>query len=192
MRIIAITTPKVVDEDGYIITSLLDLDIDILHLRKPESGIDECRKLLETLSDTHRRRIVIHDYPELYDEFSLRGIHINRRVTQPPKGYDGLRTRSCHSFEEVVRFKGDYDYLLLSPIFDSISKSGYGSAFSSEELRRASQQGIIDERVVALGGITLDKIDYLRDMHFGGVAMVGAIYSVEGVARLKELGSIRG
>ena len=186
MRIIAITTPKVIDEDAYIIASLLDLGVDIVHLRKTESSVDECRKLLETLSEEHRGRIVVHDYPVLYDEFSLRGIHINRRVTQLPEVYDGLRTRSCHSLEEVVRYKRDYDYLFLSPIFDSISKSGYRSGYSHAELSKASAEGIIDESVVALGGVTFDKIAYLRELGFGGVAMLGAIYNIEAADRIDE------
>ena len=183
-----ITTPKVTDQDSYIITSLLDLGVDIVHLRKPESSVDECRELLSSISEDHRARIVIHDYPELYDEFALRGIHINRRITVLPKGYDGLRTRSCHSLEEVARYKEECDYLFLSPIFDSISKRRYGSAFDDDELRRASMCGIIDEKVIALGGVTLDNIGYLKELGFGGVAMIGAIYNKEAVAHLKELG----
>lgn len=187
MRIIAITTPKCTDEDAYIIASLLDLGVDIVHLRKPESDVGACRRLLASLGEEYRSRIVVHDYPELYYEFSLKGIHLNRSVTALPDGYRGLRSRSCHSFNEVVRYKCDCDYLFLSPIFDSISKEGYRSGFSDGELRGASEAGIIDERVVALGGVTLDDIAYLRSLHFGGVAMIGAIYSLEAVARLRKI-----
>ena len=177
MKIIAITTPKVTDEDAYIIKGLLDKGIDTVHLRKPESCIDECRKLLAGLTAEQRAKIVVHDYPELYFEFSLKGIHINRNITALPDGYGGFRSRSCHSFEEVVRYKEEYDYIFLSPIFDSISKSGYRSTFSDEELQRAAAEGIIDEKVIALGGVTFDKIDYLKNLGFGGVAMIGGIYN---------------
>lgn len=177
MKIIAITTPKVTDEDAHIIRRLLDMGVDIVHLRKPESGIGECRKLLSALDAEYRARIIIHDYPELYYEFSLRGIHINRNITTLPEGYSGLKSRSCHSLEEVVRYKNDYDYLLLSPIFDSISKVGYRSGFDTETLRQASQSGIIDSKVIALGGVTFERIDHLKRLNFGGVAMVGALYS---------------
>lgn len=179
MKIIAITTPKVIDEDAYIIKSLLDKGVDIVHLRKPESCIDDCRKLLSTLDAEYRASIVIHDYPELYSEFSLRGIHINRNITTLPEGYNGLKTRSCHSLGEIAHYKSDFDYLFLSPIFDSISKAGYRSGFDTETLRRAAESGIIDSKVIALGGVTLDKIDHLKSLNFGGGAMVGAIYSVE-------------
>ena len=186
MKIIAITTPKVIDEDAFIIKGLIDRGVDMIHLRKPDSTIDEGRRLLEMLGKKLRQKIVVHDYPELFDEFSLRGIHINRNVTTYPQGYDGLRTRSCHTLEEVVRYKGECDYLFLSPIFDSISKRGYLSRFDEEELRRASMSGIIDEKVVALGGVTFDKIAYLQGLNFGGVAMVGEIYGVEAMNRLRR------
>lgn len=178
MRLIAITTPKVTDDDASIIGRLLDRGIDIIHLRKPESTIDECRKLLTKLTAEQRSKIVIHDYPELYSEFSLRGIHINRNITSLPIGYNGSISRSCHTFEEVLRYKEECDYLFLSPIFDSISKRGYKSRFSDEVLRRASVEGLIDSKVIALGGVTLDKIPYLRSLNFGGVAMMGAINDI--------------
>lgn len=186
MKIIAITTPKIISDDGYIIRGLLDNGVDIVHLRKPESTIDECRVLLSNLGEEYRARIVVHDYPELYSEFSLRGVHINKNIGTLPDGYDGLRTRSCHSFEEVVRYKDECDYLFLSPIFDSISKAGYHSAFDECSLRQASISGVIDSRVIALGGVTINKIDYLRNLNFGGVAMSGAIYSVDAVDGLKS------
>ncbi|MBR4029243.1 MAG: thiamine phosphate synthase [Alistipes sp.] len=178
MRLIAITTPKVTDDDASIIGRLLDRGIDIIHLRKPESTIDECRKLLTKLTAEQRSKIVIHDYPELYSEFSLRGVHINRNITSLPIGYNGSISRSCHTFEEVLRYKEECDYLFLSPIFDSISKRGYKSRFSDEVLRRASVEGLIDSKVIALGGVTLDKIPYLRSLNFGGVAMMGAINDI--------------
>ena len=185
MRIIAITTPKVIDEDVCIITALLNRGVDIVHLRKPDSNIDECRKLLAKLTADQRENIIIHDYPELYIEFSLKGIHVNRNISSLPKEYSGFRTRSCHSFEEIVRYKNDYDYLFLSPVFDSISKVGYKSNFNKEELKNASNKGIIDEKVIALGGVTFDKIAYLEDLGFGGVAMIGGIYNTNALTSLK-------
>ena len=187
MKIIAITTPKITDEDTSIIRALFDRGIDIVHLRKPESSIGECRKLLSALNSEQRSKIIVHDYPELYSEFSLGGIHINRNVRTLPDGYCGFKSRSCHTFEEIVSYKSDYDYLFLSPIFDSISKNGYRSVFSDEALQEASVMGIIDEKVIALGGVTLDKIAYLKKLKFGGVAMVGGIYNMEILTNLNDV-----
>jgi thiamine-phosphate pyrophosphorylase len=42
-------------------------------------------------------------------------------------------------------------------------------------LKEASDKGIIDEKVVALGGVTFDKIPYLNELNFGGAAMMGSL-----------------
>lgn len=186
MKIIAITSPKVTDADEYIIKGLVNRGIDIVHFRKPDSGIEECRSLLLKLTSGERSKIVVHDYPSLYEEFSLLGIHVNKNVTSLPEGYSGLKTRSCHSFEEVEMYKDDYDYLFLSPIFNSISKQGYMSSFSDAELLQASKDGVIDRKVIALGGVTFDKIPYLKELNFGGVAMIGAIYNTDVLERLDD------
>ncbi len=191
MKIIAITTPKITDEDTCLISNLIKTGIDIIHLRKPDSTISECRNLLAKLNAEHRSKIIIHDYPELYGEFALKGIHINKNVKTLPDGYSGCRSRSCHSFEEIVRYKNEYDYLFLSPIFDSISKNGYRSGFNAEDLQRASADGIIDEKVIALGGVTLDRIAYLKKLNFGGVAMIGGIYNLRILNNINDLNSYK-
>lgn len=176
MNLIAITKPYTEDNEVAFIRRVFESGFDILHLRKPDADIVYCRELLKELTPDERKKIVIHDYPELFYEFDLKGIHINRNVTKYPEDYQGFRTRSCHSLEEVKLYKDDFDYVFLSPIFDSISKKGYKSAFTEDELRRASQNGIIDNKVVALGGVTFDKIPFLKDLGFGGAAMMGGIF----------------
>lgn len=175
MKLIAITKPDFYDGEAAFIKALFERGFDFVHLRKPNSDIDNCRNVLNELSSEERSKIIVHDYPELYHEFSLKGIHINRNVVKYPEGYQGFKTRSCHSLEEVKMYKDDFDYVFLSPIFDSISKKGYKSNFITEDLRRASEEGVIDEKVVALGGVTFDKISFLKDLNFGGAAMMGGI-----------------
>ena len=186
MKIIAITSTQIINEDAFLIKNLLERGIDIIHLRKPDAEINECRKLLAQLTPEERTKIIVHDFPELYVEFSLKGIHINRNITSLPNDYKGCKTRSCHSLEEIIKYKNDYDYLFLSPIFDSISKVGYKSGFNEKELLKASVDGIIDEKVIALGGVTFDKIPYLKELHFGGVAMIGGLYNIEALENLKN------
>ena len=68
------------------------------------------------------------------------------------------------------------DYLFLSPIFDSISKRGYLSQFSIESLQNAAEEGLIDGKVFALGGVTQAKLPLLHELGFGGAAMLGAAW----------------
>ncbi len=182
MRLIAITKPDFYDGEAAFIKRLFESGFDIVHLRKPckdvarRVHIDCICNILNELSSEERSKIVVHDYHELYYEFSLKGIHINKNIVKYPEDYQGFKTRSCHSLEEVKLYKDDFDYVFLSPIFDSISKQGYKSAFTQDELRNASQKGIIDEKVVALGGVTYDRISLLKDLGFGGAAMMGGAF----------------
>ena len=97
-------------------------------------------------------------------------------------------SRSCHSIREVIQHKSECDYLFLSPIYDSISKEGYGAAFSRIELKRAAEEEIIDNKVFALGGVSLEHIPEVRSLGFGGAAVLGALWQAESPAEyLKAL-----
>ena len=175
---LVITSPSFIPDEASFLNRLFAHGVDIVHLRKPGATAEECAKLLDGLTSDDRRRIVIHDFFELAEPYGLKGIHLNARRNTVPDGYEGHISRSCHSLEEVKRYKDACDYVFLSPIFDSVSKQGYASAFADETLRQASKDGIIDHKVVALGGVTPDKISYLRRLGFGGAAMLGCVNSL--------------
>ena len=172
---LAITSTTFFAGEAQFIHRLFAHGVDIVHLRKPGASEADCARLLADLSSDDRHRIVIHDFFELAEPYGLKGIHLNARRSTVPDGYEGHVSRSCHSLEEVKRYKDVCDYVFLSPIFDSVSKQGYASAFTDATLRQASCDGIIDHKVVALGGVTPDKIDYLQQLNFGGVAMLGCV-----------------
>lgn len=178
MKLIIITSPTPVVGEIDILSQITDIGVHRIHLRRPNCTINEIRKILSALPAETVKHIMLHDYHELADEFSIAGLHINNRNPDSLKeGYDGELSRSCHSLQEVEQYKNEYNYLFLSPIFDSISKIGYQGAFSSESLRNARISGIIDEKVVALGGVTLKKIPLLKEWSFGGAALLGDFWN---------------
>ncbi len=191
MKLIAITSPQVIDSDALLIKGLCEKGIDFVHLRKPDADISQCRKILAELPESICSRIIIHDFPELYYEFDLKGIHVNKNVTSLPSDYTGFKTRSCHSLDEIIAHRNNFNYLFLSPIFDSISKAGYSSAFSHDVLLQAAHDGIIDKRVIALGGVSLDKLPYLKSLNFGGAAMIGAIYNTQALNSINDFNYYR-
>ena len=180
---ITVTSPSFFDGEASFIGRLLSGGVDIVHLRKPGAAESDCARLLDALTAEERKRIVIHDFFELAGPYGLRGIHLNARRSEIPAGYTGHVSRSCHSLEEIERWKPVCNYVFLSPVFDSISKQGYRAGVTPEILRRASEEGIIDEKVIALGGVTPDKLQLLHSLGFGGAAMLGY---VNGLARLPE------
>lgn len=177
MKIIAITLPAFFPQEAEAVNRLFASgSIDLLHLRKPGSDIGDCRKLLDKIAKEWLPRIVVHNHFTLCAEYGLHGCHLNSRNPTPPDSHRGSLSCSCHSLEEAARRKPFMDYVFLSPIFDSISKQGYRSAFSDTTLREAAASGIIDDKVVALGGVTHDRIPLLEEYGFGGAAMLGEIW----------------
>lgn len=170
---IVITLPYFFDGEAEQIVQLLHSSVDLIHIRKPESKTEELERLIMSIPSEYYPRLVLHDHHELAMKYHLHGVHLNGRNPQPPMGWEGSVSKSCHSLEEVKEWKGKCDYVSLSPIFDSISKQGYHAAFSSSEIEEARRVGIIDKKVLALGGVTFNKIDDVLRMGFGGGMILG-------------------
>lgn len=177
MKFIVITPPEFVDNEAERICRLFGLGVDLLHLRKPYATERACADLLRRIPPEHRQRIVVHDHFRLSGRFGLRGIHLNRRHPAAPPSFMGTVSCSCHSLDEAAERKAAVDYVFLSPVFDSISKHGYRSAYTRGQMESAAGQGIIDGRVIALGGVTLEHIPLLRSWHFGGAAFLGDVWN---------------
>ena len=176
MKLILITPPTYFVEEDKIITALFEEGLDILHLRKPDTAPMYAERLLSLIPEQYHKRIVVHGHFYLKDEYRLRGIHLNHRNPNLPDNYKGHVSCSCHSLEEVKERKRDCDYVFLSPVFDSISKLDYHTNFTPEEIRKAHKAGIIDKKVIALGGIDEDNIRQVKDYGFGGAAILGALW----------------
>lgn len=176
MEWIVITSPGFLQGEADFIDRLFNHGLDRLHLRKPGADIGECRRLLDGISREWLPRIVVHDNFGLCREYGLGGVHLNGRNPMAPPNHKGSVSRSCHSLEEISRYKGECDYLTLSPIFNSISKQGYMAAFGPGQLAAARDSGLIDSRVIALGGVTLENIPRVKELGFGGVAILGDVW----------------
>ena len=176
MKIIAITTPNFIECEASVIPHLLQLGVDLVHIRKPSATSEQLALLLNSLPTWCYNQLVVHDCLELANKYNLKGVHLNRRNHTVPDNFKGSVSMSCHSLEEVEIKKDMADYVFLSPIFNSISKNGYNSAFNKEELHNAMKQGTIDKKVIALGGVSLANIETVKDLGFGGAALLGDIW----------------
>ena len=177
MKLILISSPTYFVEEDKIITTLFEEGLDILHLRKPDTAPIYAERLLTLIPEQYHKRIVVHGHFYLKEEFKLKGIHLNHRNPNWPNNYKGHVSRSCHSLEEIKEHKRDCDYMFLSPVFDSISKQNHHANYTPEEIRQAHKDGIIDKKVIALGGIDIDNIREVKSYGFGGAAIMGALWS---------------
>lgn len=180
-KIIVISSPDTVENESEKLTRLLEAGVDYVHIRKPCSSLREIKDLIEDIPYQYRKRIKLHGHFELLNEMNLGGAHLNSRNPVAPATAMAV-SRSCHNLQECRENK-DLEYVTLSPIYDSISKKNYPSAFNLNE-KFVIMPG---EKIIALGGVTPDKFFELRKKGFFGVALLGYIWNNDFDEALKAL-----
>lgn len=167
---IVITWPDPLPGEAEHICRLLDGGTHFVHLRRPDAGEEEMRRLIESIRKDLHPRLILHSHFRLIEEYGLGGAHLNGRWPDAPKFHTEL-SRSCHSLAELAcapRFR----YVTLSPVFPSISKPGYGPKGFSPFLKGK----IPALNVIALGGVTPERYPELRQAGFAGAARLGDVW----------------
>ncbi len=189
MKLIGFTSENALFNENLLIEKALDSGLDYIHIRKPLWSESALADLISAISPRYYNRVVLHDHFSLTLKFAIGGVHLNRRSSSPPSGYSGRISKSCHSLEELGENR-ELTYCTLSPIFDAISKSGYRSNFTQNELINAEKSGFLGQNTVALGGICIENISKISQIGFGGVAILGYLWqdsTVEGVVERVRL-----
>ena len=174
--VICITPEYPVAGEAERITRILrDGDADRVHIRHPHLDEDSTRALLREIPNDLYPRLTLHDHPSLVVELGVGGFQFNgrNRVFEDSFDSSALLSCSCHGIDEIM-FRSSctpLSYVTLSPIFDSISKPGYSSAFTPEYLQ--SELKKVSVPVIALGGVTPSRFPFLKDCGFSGAAMLG-------------------
>lgn len=171
---IAITPAEPRRDESRLINLILgDGGWDAVHLRHPQASLRDVRNIIEGVSPEFHKRLHLHGHFALSYEFNLGGLHLNGRCPTPPAGYVGVLSKSCHSLNEIFDDAEHMDYVTLSPVFDSLSKSGYaGAEFDLVQLKTRPHCP-----VVALGGITPNRAKSLNPDYFAGYAVLGYLFN---------------
>ncbi|HEX8656600.1 MAG TPA: thiamine phosphate synthase, partial [Hymenobacter sp.] len=124
---------------------------------------------------------------------AARAVGRTRRPTEPGQ----TLSTSFHSLAEISQHRRRYDYVFLSPIFNSLSKQGYEAAFDlakvAATLRQLQQRASSGPQVIALGGIEGHRLAAVRRAGFAGAAVLGAVWQqADPVAAFRALHSVVG
>ena len=177
MKLIIMTKSTFFVEEDKILAALFEAGMDSLHLYKPHSEPIYSERLLTLLSEDFYGKVTVHDHFYLKEEYHLKGIHLNNNRTEPPIGYRGNISRTCHAIGELKEAKKHSAYVFLKTLFDSQSNPADKSTLTMDELREASRCGLIDKHVYAMGGINLDNIPTIKELGFGGVVVCGDLWN---------------
>lgn len=164
-------------EEDKILASLFDEGLDNLHLFKPGSSPMYSERLLTLLPEEDHRHITVHDHFYLKQEYGLAGIHLDTPTLAVPDGYKGKYSRTCTDLSLLKEMKKKSQYVFLKNVFDCIEFKEEKSSFSLQQLESAAKAGLIDKKVYALGGITLDNLKIAKSLGFGGVVVCGDLWN---------------
>lgn len=179
MKLIVLSTPGFFVEEDQILTALFEEGMDLLHIRKPSSEPVLSERLLSLIPNEFHNKIVVHNHFYLKEEFDLRGIHLSQQEPSAPVDYTGKISRTCYSIDQLSeeRKQGKYEYIFLDSIYGGNSQNHRPSSFTSDQLHEAARKGLIDRKVMASGGISLDNIPEIADMGFGGVVVCADLWN---------------
>jgi thiamine-phosphate pyrophosphorylase len=170
-----------------------------LHVRKPGWSRAELADYVQAIDPQYRARLVLHSHYDLAHEYNLGGIHLTETARRAPslarllRGLGGLSvSASLHTLADVQQHRRRYNYVTLSPIFNSISKENYPSGFDLAQVQAAlhklAARPGYRPQVLALGGIEAANVAGVRQAGFAGAAVLGSIWqSPDPVASFQEL-----
>jgi thiamine-phosphate pyrophosphorylase len=196
-RLVLLTSPTSLPNEPRLLTELLAQGVERLHLRKPSWSASQLEALIQELPAHYCSRLVLHAYPHLVRQYQLGGLHLTGSQRAATKRRPALLpgqtlSTSYHSLAEISQHRWHYDYVFLSPIFDSISKEGYGSNFDLAEVatflqKLAARPGYCPQ-VLALGGVEAQNINLVQEAGFAGAAVLGTIWqSADPIATWQQL-----
>ncbi len=187
MKLIVISSSKIVENEAEIVTALFESGLETYHLRKNKFSTYNMKQFLKSIPSHFHNRIIIHSHHDLARKFKLKGIHLTKshkkNVVKTWVTIKLLRfvnpeieiTTSFNNIGQLLDKKSEYDYsyVFLSPVFDSLS-SKFQSGFTEHSLASALKK--TKYKVIARGGVDLDAIEKGEKIGFNGLAFYSALW----------------
>ncbi len=186
MKILVITPHGLREEEIKIVVQLFENGLETLHLRKPKFRTRELKEYIEQIPVQFHNRIVIHSHHLLARKYNLKGIHFTKThlkktfrnwwiykiltLSRPDLIKTTSHTKLVSLYDEE---KIDFDYIFLSPIFDSLTGK-YQSGFYEEGIRATVKK--VDKKIIARGGIDRSRLEKIKELGFHGMALYSYIW----------------
>jgi len=188
MKLIVISPSQKKDSEIPFLLNMFEQGLPTYHLRKTKFSTRELKNFISEIPEKYHKRIVIHTHHELAMTFNLKGVYISRSHkkrklrTSMRMAWFKLRKRKLQvsatfrSIEDILDYDSKYDYVLLSPVFDSLS-GNFQAGFTEHTLKHALKS--TKYKVLARGGASVENIDKAHELGFGGVALHSSIWKTK-------------
>jgi thiamine-phosphate pyrophosphorylase len=181
-----------------VIREAIRAGVDMVQIREKDLASRELIALVEEALSAAREpgrggaSVVVNDRLDVALGAGAEGVHLGAhsmplqvvRQFAPRPFVIGV---SCHSLGEAMAAEsGGADYLVLGPVFETPSKLGYGPPLGLEMLRSVTSRVRIP--VLALGGVTVERIRPCREAGASGIAGIRIFQDCESIQeRVREL-----
>ncbi len=189
MKPIVLSSQKTVENEIEILIRFFEKGLKSFHLRKPHYSKTRMKDYLNNIPSIYHNRIVIHSHHRLAKKYNLKGIHFSSKDRKSNfKNWINIRSlkrknpflrvsTSFNAASDLNKYIDLYDYVFLSPIFDSKTKNNFQSNFKEYNLTSSIQRS--NYNVVALGGLDLENIKKAFNMGFWGCAFLSTLWNSE-------------
>lgn len=178
-------------------SACLDAGATFLQLRAKDAAsgwLLETAEAVVTLGAPHGMQLLVNDRAEVARLAGAAGVHVGQDDLPPeaarrivgPQRIVGLSTHTIAQLDAAVQ--APVDYVAIGPVFGTASKAtGYdavGIRMVEQAAARAHPRGL---RVVAIGGITLDRVAEVIRAGADSVAVISDLLSTgDPRARVRE------
>jgi thiamine-phosphate pyrophosphorylase len=150
-------------------------------LREKDLTSDEQIRMARGLLPVARRwgaRLTLHGEPSAAMEAGLDGVHLaggaNAAAARAMIGPDAVLGISIHNAAEARALdRAVIDYAIAGPAFETASKPGYGPALGIAGI--AEIAGAAAVPVIAIGGITAERVAVIMSAGAAGIATMGSV-----------------
>jgi thiamine-phosphate pyrophosphorylase len=179
-----------------VVEAALQGGVDAVQLREKDLPVAELFALACKLGELCRHygaRLLINDRVDVATMARAGGVHLPVNSFTPPDarrllGPAGLIGCSTHSLEEArAAADGGADFIVFGPVFDTPSKRPFGPPVGLSALAEVTRS--VSLPVLAIGGLTAERVDVARRHGARGVAVVSAI--LEAVDPRAAAGALR-
>lgn len=162
---------------------LRDAGISLVQYREKTASVPEIlenARMLRTIFDGSGAILLLNDWPEIAVKAELDGVHIGQtdahvaaaRQSIGPNCLIGVSTHTPEQFQAALAT--DANYIAYGPIFSTQTKPDAESAVGIEGLKEVRK--LSDRHLVAIGGISRERLGEVLNAGADSVALVGALY----------------
>jgi len=141
------------------------------------SAVYDRARYLVSLCGPSGPRVLVNDRADVARAANAAGVHLPEtglpvESAREIVGPNALIGRSIHAREELSGSLGS-DYLIFGPIFDTPSKRRYGAPQGLTRLAQVARATKVP--VLAIGGITVERVHDVVTHGASGIAVMGAL-----------------